>query len=137
MEYQTFVVTTRKGKNSISLCLNDFQFRQTYLLWKRGQSISIEIVMQFTEERVNKRFQAHRFLYCGHTPFFFSILNRAIKPLYRFFCWSVYIIFSFSFLSNGIFVQKANTLKIDKFKEIAFIYIWFLYYECRGICMRI
>jgi L-asparaginase/Glu-tRNA(Gln) amidotransferase subunit D len=42
---------------------------------------------------------------------------------------TVYIIFSFSFLSNGIFVQKANTLKIDKFKEIAFLYIWFLYYE--------
>jgi hypothetical protein len=26
-EYQTFVVTTRKGKNSIALCLNGFQFR--------------------------------------------------------------------------------------------------------------
>jgi len=28
MEYQTFVFTTRKGKNSIiSLCFNGFQFR--------------------------------------------------------------------------------------------------------------
>jgi hypothetical protein len=30
----------------------------------RGQSISTETVMQFTEEHVNKRFQAHMFLYC-------------------------------------------------------------------------
>jgi hypothetical protein len=42
----------------------DNKFRKTYLLWKRGQSISTETVMQFTEEHVNKRFQAHRFLYC-------------------------------------------------------------------------
>jgi hypothetical protein len=27
MEYHTFVVATRKGKNSISLCLDGFQFR--------------------------------------------------------------------------------------------------------------
>ena len=27
MEYQIFVVTTRKGKKSISVCLNGFQFR--------------------------------------------------------------------------------------------------------------
>ena len=43
----------------------DNKFRKTYLLWKRGQSISTETVMQFTEEHANKRFQAHRFLYCG------------------------------------------------------------------------
>ena len=35
----------------------DNKFRKTYLLWKRGQSISTETVMQFTEEHVNKRFQ--------------------------------------------------------------------------------
>ena len=38
----------------------DNKFRKTYLLGKRGQSISTETVMQFTEEPVNKRFQAHR-----------------------------------------------------------------------------
>jgi hypothetical protein len=33
-----------------------------YLLGKHGQSISTETVMQFTEEDVNMRFQAHRFI---------------------------------------------------------------------------
>jgi hypothetical protein len=42
----------------------DNKFQKTYLVWKRGQSISTETVMQFTEEHVNKRFQAHMFLYC-------------------------------------------------------------------------
>ena len=32
----------------------DNKFRKTYLLWKCGQSISTETVMQFTEEHVNK-----------------------------------------------------------------------------------
>jgi hypothetical protein len=44
------------------------KFRKTYLLWKRGQSNSTETVMQFIEEHVNKRFQAHMFLhfvYCA------------------------------------------------------------------------
>jgi hypothetical protein len=35
----------------------------SHVVFKRGQSISTEPVMQFTEEHVNKRFQAHRFLY--------------------------------------------------------------------------
>jgi hypothetical protein len=47
----------------------DNKFRKTYLLWKRGQSISTETVMQFTEEHVNKRFLAHRFLYCDYVQY--------------------------------------------------------------------
>jgi hypothetical protein len=42
----------------------DNRFPKSYLLWKRGQSISTETVMLFTEEHFNKIFQAHRFLYC-------------------------------------------------------------------------
>jgi hypothetical protein len=42
-----------------------------YLFWTRGQSISTETVMQFTEEHVNKRFQVHRFLYCDEYTFVF------------------------------------------------------------------
>ena len=42
-------------------------FRKTYQLWKRGQSISTETIMQFTEEHVNKRFQVHMSLYCVYT----------------------------------------------------------------------
>jgi hypothetical protein len=45
----------------------DNKFRKIYQLWKRGHSISTETVMQFTEEHVNKRFQAHMFLYCVMT----------------------------------------------------------------------
>jgi hypothetical protein len=42
----------------------DNKFQKTYLLGKRWQAISTETVMQFTEVQVNKKFPAHRFLYC-------------------------------------------------------------------------
>jgi hypothetical protein len=53
---------------------------KTYLLWKRGQSISTETVMQFTEEHVNKIFQAHRFLYCDQIVLI--LLTEANLDLY-------------------------------------------------------
>ena len=56
------------------------KFRKTYLLWKRGQSISTETVMQFTEEHVNKIFQAHRFLYCDQIVLI--LLTEANLDLY-------------------------------------------------------
>ena len=53
---------------------------KAYLLWKRGQSISTETVMQFTEEHVNKIFQAHRFLYCDQIVLI--LLTEANLDLY-------------------------------------------------------
>ena len=51
----------------------DNKFWKTYLLWKRGQSISTETEMLFAEEHVNKRLHAHRFQYCESTGFAINI----------------------------------------------------------------
>ena len=75
---------TRHFRKSIIVSV-DNKFRKTYLLWKRGQSISTETVVQFTEEHVNKRFQAHRFLYCENVFWVLAwdwrILVNFIPPL--------------------------------------------------------
>jgi hypothetical protein len=57
----------------------DNKFRKTYLLWKRGQSISTETVMQFTEDQVHKRYQVHWFLYCDYTGHGFNALSLQVK----------------------------------------------------------
>ena len=42
-------------------------------------------VMQFTDEHVNKRFQAHRFLYCDNIVNFFILAKKNVTYL-QFVC---------------------------------------------------
>ena len=72
---------TRHFRKSIIVSV-DNKFRKSYLLWKRGQSISTETVMQFTEEHVNKRSQAHRFLYCENVFWVFGMGLADISKFY-------------------------------------------------------
>ena len=68
----------------------DNKFQKTYLVWKRGQSISTETVMQFTEEHVNKRFQAHMFLYCDRYQKVIRLLqmrHASASSVWEYYSW--------------------------------------------------
>ena len=105
----------------------DNKFRKSYLLWKRGQSISIETVMQFTEEHVNKIFQAHRFLYCDKNLFPIAIFFGYIHNI-NFTISSLFFSVLFPCIFNHIISYFSRFIR---FKIVYISTRWWL-----GICLE-